>query len=183
MEARRRAALVAVLLGLAIPGGAAAEIANPSFEADGANFFFTTTRFPIGWGGAPGGGGHKGQVAFGVGDTDGTYAADLFVAASGAAPGADQFPARLTQSVDLTGVDVLAFDARLLAEIGWNPLVVADFRIDGVVQWSRTVGGVFLDQAIDVSALSGVHVIEFRLTANASGPSTAGHNFFIDNLR
>lgn len=40
-------------------------------------------------------------------------AADSFVAASGAAPGADPFPARLTQFVDLTGVDVLAFDARL----------------------------------------------------------------------
>jgi hypothetical protein len=183
----RRAALLAAVLAamgwIAAPGIAAAAIANPSFEADGENFFFTLTRFPIGWGGAPGGGGHKGQVATGLGETDGSHAADLFIAASGAAPGADAFPARLTQSVDLTGVEVLAFDARLLAEIGWNPLVIADFRIDGVVMWSRTANGVFLDQTIDVSALSGVHEIEFRLTANASGPSTAGHNFFIDNLR
>jgi hypothetical protein len=183
MRAQLRAALLAVGFWIAVPGGASGEIANPSFEADGANFFFSATRFPIGWGGDRGAGGHRGQVAFGFGETDGTYAADLFIAATGASPGADQFPVRLTQSVDLTGVDVIAFDAELLAEIGWNPLVVADFRIDGVVMWSRTANGVFLDQAIDVSALSGVHSIEFRLTANASGPSTAGHNFAIDNLR
>jgi hypothetical protein len=182
MRADQTVVLVAVLSWLAVPSGAAAVIANPSFEADGESFFFTTTRFPIGWSGAPGGGGHKGQVTI-VGNTDGTYSADLFVAASGAAPGADQFPVRLTQSVDLTGVDVIAFDVDLTPEVGWNPLVVADFRIDGVVEWSRTAGGVYLDQVVDVSALSGVHEIELRLTAHDSGPGTAGHNFFVDNLR
>ena len=141
MQAKRRAALLSVLLAwIAVPGGAAAVIANPSFEADGESFFFTTTRFPDRLGRRAGWRWAQGQVTFGVGNTDGAYAADLFVAVSGAAPGADQFPVRLTQSVDLTGVDAIAFDARLARRSRLEPAGgrrLPDRRRGGVVPHGR----------------------------------------------
>jgi hypothetical protein len=177
----RFAALLALLLVAAsAPERAFAAISNPSFEDDGEIFNFTSTRFPLGWGGVLGAGGLRGKTAtFGM--TDGAFAAQLYISVTGASPGSS--PVRLTQSLDLTGIDVIAFDAQLLAESGWNPLVVASFRIDGALQWSRTANGFYQDQSIDTSALTGVHEIEFRLSTTDSGPGTGGHNFFIDHLR
>ncbi|MCO6458330.1 MAG: Ig-like domain-containing protein [Pirellulaceae bacterium] len=76
---------------------------------------------------------------------------------------------RLSQSVNLTGVDSIVFDV-------WNrdsSLVYADVLIDGVIQFTRSTSGSQNNASIDVSGLTGTHTlsIQERVRASHSGPS------------
>lgn len=100
----------------------------------------------------------------------------------------------IRQSVDLTGLNSVLFD--LAAQYNgsgnvWNP---AQFRaaatIDGLEVLTFSSTGTFLDQALDVSALTGFHDVGFRLTAlqtvvgtGATGSGAVTHQIRIDNLR
>lgn len=100
----------------------------------------------------------------------------------------------IRQSVDLTGLNAILFDiATRYNGTGnvWNP---AQFRaaatIDGLEVLTFSSTGTFLDQALDVSALSGFHDVGFRLTAlqtvvgtGTVGPGAVTHQIRIDNLR
>ncbi|MGH0032867.1 MAG: choice-of-anchor X domain-containing protein [Myxococcota bacterium] len=177
-----RARVCVLLLAWLCPALAGAAITNPSFEDDGSVFLFHTVppTAPIGWS-------YdtvsviKGRISDFY-ETDGSYIAQLYIPVSGvSAPPAG--PTRLTQAVDLTGVDTITFDAVLSPEVGWNPLVVASFWVDGAMRWSSTTGGFLYDQAVDVSGVSGVVDIEFQLDTSDSGAGTGGHAFFFDHLR
>lgn len=176
---RTHTTLLALLLALSVPRVAAA-IVNPSFEDDAASFFITGASPPTGWTAVAGGGALKGQVTD-IAATDGTYGVQLFVSAAGTVGTA--FPFELHQTVDLTGIDVIAFDAKLEQEDStWDPSMVAEFRIDGGVEWSQNGEGFFTDTVVDVSGLSGNHDIEFRLAPTVNG-SFPFHRFQFDNLR
>lgn len=89
------------------------------------------------------------------------------------------------QSVDLTGVQYLTFDAG--ATISAPNWVRATVRIDGNVVWSTAVAGSFPGQVIDVSAYPGVRTLSLRIESIVSAvtakPAGVSANFNFDNLR
>ena len=72
---------------------------------------------------------------------------------------------KLTQNVDLTGVDTIKFDVK----VDTSGVSVGTFEIsvmiDGVEKWSRTTYDEYYDQEIDVSGLSGSHELEIHQEA------------------
>lgn len=175
-------------------------IANPSFEADGVIGSFYIQP-PTGW------------TLEGISDfatdqfggdvdaatsfeahfvTDGTYGGRFF-SRTGANTSGEPQPrtfvpgdmARLYQTIDLTGVDAVRFDAELRTPWGeWFSFLEARVLIDGVVVWSAAAIGTYADREIDVSGLSGLHTFEFRLEAIASGEVAFASNWFLfDNVR
>lgn len=157
---------------------ASAAIINPGFES-------SLTGWTTG-----------GTGAFSKGITtsvsEGTLSARIFNFNSSTVT-AGQF-GEIRQSVDLTGLNSIIFDiAARYNGFGnvWNP---AQFRaaatIDGVELLTFSATGVFLDETLDVSALSGFHDVGFRLTAlqtvvgtGAVGTGAVTHQIRIDNLR
>lgn len=91
---------------------------------------------------------------------------------------------RISQSVDFTGINTLMFDAVLTKSNGydWANAIRAEVRIDGTPVWSSTAMGAHRDQSIDVSALTGIHVIDLGCNVIASGTYGAQWACF-DNLR
>ena len=77
--------------------------------------------------------------------------------------------ARTFQSVDFTGANTMVFDAALRSSGAWSGSILAEVRIDGVSVWSRTAQGTYLNQSVNVSALAGVHVVEFRTSVMTAG--------------
>lgn len=88
----------------------------------------------------------------------------------------------LYQSVDLTAITEVIFDAALYAPFGWEHVAEAQFLVDDTVLWNATLDDVYLDQAVDVRHYSGVGVIELRLRATESGISNS-HWVLWDNFR
>lgn len=84
-----------------------------------------------------------------------------------------------TQSVDLTGIDQIIFDAKKRNGTHIEQRVL----IDGTPVWSNATVGEFLNQVIDVSALSGVHVLELDMNVTVSGSNYASEWVHFDNLR
>jgi hypothetical protein len=90
----------------------------------------------------------------------------------------------LSQFVDLTGIAGIVFDVQLAP----NPSGVfahfaAEFLVDGVTLWSRTQGGVYLNQQVNVANLAGVHNIALRITALDSGPFDLAYWTQWDHIR
>jgi hypothetical protein len=88
------------------------------------------------------------------------------------------------QFIDLTGIGSIKFDVNLEA----RPAVLfehfeAVFLVDGVVRWSRSAGGIYRDQEVDVSNLAGWHRVEFRNRAVDAGTFGAAYWTEWDNLR
>lgn len=169
---------LAVLLGAT--GLCHADILNPSFEQ---SYTQGTLQLPLHWN-------CNDHYAFGyyVSDSwssDGTLSANIYSRISQIVQVGDY--ESLYQSVDLTQVDAIIFDAALSARGGVPDPVYegfeAAFLVDGVVLWSETADGMYLDQQVDVSDLSGMHTIELRNTALVDGSCTVSSWTQWDNLR
>ena len=149
-------------------------IANPSFEQ-------SSRAFP-GWA-ATTQGNLFGEVAkrySSVLPSDGSNFAQIFSKSSQAVDAGDTY--MLSQSVDLTGISSIKFDAALGLGHFWNELIQLDFLIDGTPVWSQTSKGNYLDQSIDTTRLTGTHTIAFRSAALASFGQISA-TLGIDNLR
>jgi hypothetical protein len=83
------------------------------------------------------------------------------------------------QTVDLTNIDRIIFDARYHQGTHVQPRVL----IDGAVQWSRSAVGTYLDQELDVSSYSGNHTVRFELYVATSGTSVPSEWVFFDHVR
>lgn len=175
-------------------------IANASFEADGVISTFYVQP-PTGW------------TLEGISDfatdqfggdvdaatsfeshfvTDGTYGARLF-SRTGATTSGTPDPrtfftgdrVRLYQTVDLTGITTVRFDAELraLGTAAWLPFLEARVLIDGVLAWSASATGTYLDETIDVSTQTGLHTFEFRLeTVSDATVEFVSAWFLFDNV-
>lgn len=89
------------------------------------------------------------------------------------------------QTVDLTGVQSIVFDARALsAAPDWVEIAV---RIGSTEVWSASQAGNYKDQVIDVSGYSGAQTLSLRIQSTVSQttskPSGISANFYFDNLR
>ena len=91
---------------------------------------------------------------------------------------------QISQSVDLTGAGTLMFDGVLSNWNGgtWGNAIRAEMRIDGVTRWTATAAGAYVNQSVDVSALTGVHSVEFRSEVINPG-NDQSQWFCIDNIR
>jgi hypothetical protein len=94
--------------------------------------------------------------------------------------------AELYQSVNLTNVDTIVFDAQ--ADCGGITLgtYVASVRIDGTTVWSRdapTSRTTYLNQSIDVSGYTGTHTLRFRFANIAIAGLGSSGDFRFDNVR
>ncbi|HWN93701.1 MAG TPA: M36 family metallopeptidase [Methylomirabilota bacterium] len=90
--------------------------------------------------------------------------------------------ARISQVVNMTGMGTLVFDASLFAPGGWSSRINGEVRIDGVIRWTQTAAGIYTNQFIDVSALTGPHTLELRSQVLVPG-AFASHWVMFDNLR
>lgn len=85
--------------------------------------------------------------------------------------------ARLYQFIDLTGGTTFEFDAKIVA----TGSIQAQVRIDGVTLWSASTPGNYLNQSVNISGYTGVHVVELR---GAIVSSTSDSQWVLwDNLR
>jgi hypothetical protein len=178
---------------------------NPSFELDGslANFYGAS---PTGWpasgissvdtdnfGGDVGPATTTTVFNFPHFVTQGTYGARLFTRPGLSSTGqtiSRTFNAgervSLSQDIDFTDVLSLVFDAQLRSvATTWRTAFVASVLIDGVTVWSGNVSAIHRDSAIDTSALTGIHTLEFRLEAVTTNVVSGSPSmwFMFDNIR
>jgi len=97
--------------------------------------------------------------------TDGQYNLQLFTEAGTSNTKGDK--SGVYQNVSLTDIPKILFDVKLSPHYYGEPCVFRDyaalFLVDGTTYWSQTVEDTYLNQFVDVSALSGSHKIELRL--------------------
>jgi hypothetical protein len=153
---------------------------NPSFEADG--IVALDVGNATGWAdniASPFGGGVSGTAYH----TDGALGAVLSSKPDGAFSAGSN--AYLKQSVDLSGVSTVQFDAQLTADYNyWAPFLEASVYVDSTKKWSKQLLGTYANQSVDVSGMSGKHTIEFRLEASTAGSvSGVSSSYAIDNVR
>lgn len=91
---------------------------------------------------------------------------------------------RVTQNVDFTGTTTLVFDSNLTSYSGstWSGVAKAEVRIDGIAVWSKSAGGAYTNQSINVSGYTGVHALEVREEILTAGNHNSQWALF-DNLR
>ncbi len=91
------------------------------------------------------------------------------------------------QSIDMTHIDSILFDSILnssnLAYDSFQNFTRAAAYIDNVLVWSATDLGTYIDNIIDTTLLTGLHTLEFRLEAIASGTDYKSDHLYIDNIR
>jgi hypothetical protein len=161
-----------------------ATIINPSFEVDG-NLDLRYSN-ATGWEdnvGSLGSAKIAGFVSNTVFCTNGSRGAGFSISATSGYD-ANSYT-YLRQSIDLTNIDSIKFDAELSALNGgiWDSSFEADFYVDSTRMWTRQSVGTFMNQPIDVSGLAGMHTIEFRLQSNISGTAKYSNSFVFDNVR
>lgn len=181
----RTAGELAVLVGLLWSGLCGAQIENPSFETTYEGWP-SSRLLPSFW--------------YRVDDpsfnsfcdeswyTDGAKSACLF-SLPGRSFQAGQYQS-FYQYVDLSGMDVLVFDAMLTGDpSGRFAHFEASVLVDEVPLWSAVVEGVYLAQEIDLSGLPddvygepGWHMIELRLTALEDGTFNESYLAYWDNM-
>jgi hypothetical protein len=158
-------------------------ITNPGFEVDG-NIDLTVVN-ATGWTDNLGSNDFYGEIWNTDWHTEGTHGVTLLQPTSGGFNLGDS--AFLRQSVDLTGIDAILFDAQLSVHVdgAWENFLEADFYIDSVKKWSNQTIGTYLDQSIDTTGLIGMHTLEISLNAIApgfgNGRSACWYEF--DNVR
>lgn len=157
----------------------AAEVLNPSFEDTYVGLPWPRL-LPLYWG-------HVDHPSFNsyctnLWRTNGGQAAVLFSRiGQPVSPGDYQ---SFYQYIDLTGMGAIQFDACLVAyPAGVFEHFEASFLVDGVPLWSRNVGGVYLDQQVNVAGRAGWHRIEIRNTALDSGTFHLAYWTQWDNVR
>lgn len=91
----------------------------------------------------------------------------------------------LRQDMDLTGMSAMVLDVRLVAyPSGPFEHFKASLLVEGVPLWSETVGGVYLDQQVNVSKFAGPEkTVELRITAVDGGSFTSAYWAQWDNIR
>ena len=89
---------------------------------------------------------------------------------------------RITQNVDFTGVNALAFDAMLRSGGVWSGSIRAEVRIDGVTVWSNTAQGAYQNQNVYVGSYTGVHSLQLQTTVMVAGTYDSQWVLW-DNLR
>jgi hypothetical protein len=174
--------LAAMAISILVPATLrAALVTNPSFEADG-NIYLDSSNATR-WSDNIGSSKFLGDIWNTNFHTDGSRGVILYTTAT-SGYSANSY-AYLSQSVDLSGISSVMFDAKLsVLEAGaWESSFEADFYVDSTKEWSRQLTGTYLDQSIDVAGLSGMHTIEFRLQANSSGPAGYTNQYEFDNVR
>jgi hypothetical protein len=175
---------VAAVLAMTPASLLAASITNPSFEADGNVYLELSDA--SGWSDNLGDSlsQFNGEIGNTDWHTDGSYGAVLLSQTNGFYNKGDK--AFLKQSVDLTDISTIQFDAQLSVSSDiWKSFLNANFYVDSDNKWSSQTLGTYLNQSINVSGLTGVHTLEFRLEANAAGDggglSSSWYEF--DNVR
>ena len=149
---------VVIAMSLCCANMSAAVITNPSFEDDAPGDWIT----PTGW--SLDDSGSFGERVGGDFATHGSndYNFWSFVNAAGVAGDYES----IYQPVDLTGLTEILFDVRLSSYYYGASSTFQDymavFLVDGTPYWTETSDGTYLNQSIDVSALSGLHTIELR---------------------
>jgi hypothetical protein len=171
---------VVTLVLLMGPAVQAAEVLNPSFETTYMGTPYPRT-LPQNWY-------HVDHASFNSycnhsWSTDGIMSVALLSRINKAVnPGDYQ---NFYQYVDLTGIGAIKFDVRLQAlPSGAFEHFEAAFLVDGVALWTQNTAGLYLDQQVNVSAMTGYHCIEMRNRAVDAGtfPQTAYWTQW-DNLR
>ncbi len=126
--------------------------------------------------------------------TDGTWSAGLFSLMKKAVS-RGKYENFFQESVDLTGIATIKFDVQLavLPYGGTFEHFEASFLVDGVPLWSRNVGGVYLDQEVNVAGMGAWrtvnghplygHKIEMRITALDTGTFAQAYWTQWDNIR
>jgi hypothetical protein len=155
----KRLMTICIAAGILLTASASGNIINPSFEDDPAPQDWIT---PTGWS-------LHDSDDFGEG-TDTSFATDginnyrfwSFVY-EGCSAGSYE---SIYQTVNLTGITKILFDVRLSCHFYGNPCKFQDYKaeflVDGTPYWTQTAEGTYLNQSIDISALSGLHTIELR---------------------
>jgi hypothetical protein len=138
-------------------------IINPSFELDG-NIFLNAAD-ATGWQDNVGEYPYFEGRIWDVCHIAGSYGALLLADSGGHWNAGDNV--YINQTIDLTGIQSIAFDAKLLAKPNniWPSFLEADFYVDSTKAWSKQTSGDYLTELIDVTGLTGAHKIEFRLQA------------------
>ncbi|MCL5280019.1 MAG: hypothetical protein M1376_08950 [Planctomycetes bacterium] len=200
-ERRARAALGGgmLLILLAASGASAAQVLNPSFEAT----YLVTGRglLPRDWTYSRDTTCFSSYCSSSPGlpswwKTDGLMSVGLFSLKDKPVT-AGRYHYLYQEGVDLTGIGAIKFDVRLsvLPATYTGPFehFEASFLVDGVPLWTQTVGGVYLDQEVNVAGLGAWrvvngwvfygHKIEMRITALDPGTFRANYWTQWDNLR
>ncbi len=88
------------------------------------------------------------------------------------------------QDVDLTGIGRIKFDVQLVAlPSGDFDHFEAALYVGSERLWVKTVSGVYLDQEVDVSHVTGWRCVGLRLTARDSGTFSTSYWAQWDNIR
>lgn len=159
-----------------------ADIVNGSFEEGDDDFIFLDFEGVPGWSdGVPGGWG--GDVTTVNWHTDGSRGAHLFSQTDGSFTAGSH--AYLRQSVDLTGVREILFDANVGSNgQSYGDLVEARALVGGAQVWSSSTLGIQESIGIDVSSYSGAHEFELRFEALQDFESNGVSRWFeFDNVR
>lgn len=88
----------------------------------------------------------------------------------------------ISQTIDFTGSTQLVFDSTLTKTTSWMNAIRAEVKIDGTSVWSKTTEGSATNQAVNVSSLSGVHVVSLECSVILGGVYDPQWACF-DNLR
>lgn len=181
-----RALMIAALLGGPQAACALGQIANPSFENSPAGLMPNGNPanpplwgMPSDWtwrrnGAANGRSDRNTGLGF---STHGEWSLYVFASTEGPHNVGDYL--EFYQSVDLTGITEILFDARLRG----GSFTDSVFFIDGAPVWEENAAGTYLDVSVDTSGYSGLHDIGVGVRVfQAFGSSADGWTHF-DNLR
>lgn len=172
---------IVVLVALLWSGVCAGDVLNPGFEQYYMGLPYPRL-LPSNWG-------HKDHLAFGsylspYWKTEGAYSAALFSRYGKEVKKGDY--QSFYQTANLTGVGRIIFDVRLSGNgLGTFPFehFEAALLVDGRPLWKQKTDGEYRDQAVNVSGLSGFHLIELRNTALEDGQFDAAYWTEWDNVQ
>ncbi len=163
-----------VTLAMGSPTLVTGRIANPSFEQ--------TSGTLAGWTATSTGNlfGELVTGSFAPMPTDGSQFCLMYSSYFSAVAAGDNFS--LGQTVDLTDLSSIQFDASLGLTNPWNNQIKVDFLIDGTSVWTQTAAGSYFNQSIPLGGFTGMHTIAIRSTALGAFNSTYTY-IGIDNFR
>ena len=90
-----------------------------------------------------------------------------------------------SQTVDLTGIDTITFDAELITfGAAWHNNVKAKVLVDDTIVWEQGAVGPYGNQSVSVSSFEGEHALRLRVyVTNGSGYLGDAQYIFFDNFR
>lgn len=109
--------------------------------------------------------------------TDGRFSVEILLLTAGV-----DSTSSISQTIDMTDIATIKFDAK---KAGFSNSRIPKVLIDGVVVWSKTDEGEWINQEIDVSSLSGPHTLTFQMYKGGTDWPETGYisSFYIDNIR